>query len=345
MLQIYPEKVEDICRISKLLVEYNVNARISNQVITLDGEISEELLNKFCDIVTICKVQNYHIAGNSDSNSEEDVQEVTPKNQQYNTVIYPNVKRGEVYYCDFGDALGHEKNKIRPAIIVQSDKINSHANTTIVVPCTTNTKRAKLKSKYKFNFYNRMVSHNSHYKLKVSCADGEQIRVIDKTRIRAYIGTMSTAFMDELQKTIDFTLDLKRDEKTGHTNAQASMSSKNMNVTIKILSFVNVEDLFKVSESMATDEVKAEEILKLFKFDLEKTGVSYLLQAILISTQNAYFNLETVCEEIFKNTHIKKEEVERVIVARIKERFGFKKSPAIDFIRLVKSVLTQKEDI
>ena len=91
--------------------------------------------------------------------------------------------------------------------------------------------------------------------------------------------------------------------------------------------------------------IKDEEILKLFKFDLEKTGVSYLLQAILISTQNAYFNLETLCEEISKNTHIKKEEVERLIVARIKERFGFKKSPAIDFIRLVKSVLTQKEDI
>lgn len=50
------------------------------------------------------------------------------------------IKRGEVYYCDFGDNIGSEQNKIRPAIILQNDVGNLHSTTTIVAPITDEPK-------------------------------------------------------------------------------------------------------------------------------------------------------------------------------------------------------------
>ena len=78
---------------------------------------------------------------------------------------------------------------------------------------------------------------------------------------------------------------------------------------------------------------------------MQKNGVQYLFKAILISPKDAYFNLETLCESISKSeSAIEKDEIKRLIVARVKERFKFKKSPTTDFIRLVNSFLTKKED-
>ena len=59
MLQL-KTKPFDICRISKLLAQYNIKeASISNQLIILKGEISDELLGELCESINICNVQNF----------------------------------------------------------------------------------------------------------------------------------------------------------------------------------------------------------------------------------------------------------------------------------------------
>ena len=70
-----------------------------------------------------------------------------------------------------------------------------------------------------------------------------------------------------------------------------------------------------------------------------------LLSLILFkaSPKNAYFNLETLCESVSQKEGIDKEEIKRLIVARVKETFCFRKAPTIDFIRLVNNFLAKQE--
>lgn len=58
MLQLQLKEL-DICRVSKILAKYNIKASIANKTITLEGNISDELLSRLCNSITICTVQNF----------------------------------------------------------------------------------------------------------------------------------------------------------------------------------------------------------------------------------------------------------------------------------------------
>lgn len=115
-------------------------------------------------------------------------------------------------------------------------------------------------------------------------------------------------------------------------------------VQVQLLSFVDINELLAISQSSSADELKAQKILELFGFDFKKNGVHYLLKAIISSPKDSYFNLETLSENVALNENVDKEEIKRLIVARVKETFGFKKAPTIDFIRLVNNFLLKQED-
>ena len=141
MLQIQTKSI-DICRISKLLVKYNIKASITDSAITLDGDVSEDLLSKLCNEINIIKVKNF-ISQESQETPEEDLslekkdaeypepkedselkEDPKPEEKSEDTkkeitllpqplpeydLIYSTVKRGEIYKCDFGEPYGHEQ--------------------------------------------------------------------------------------------------------------------------------------------------------------------------------------------------------------------------------------------
>jgi len=388
-------KANDICRISKLLVKYNIKASITDSVITLDGDVSDELLTQLCGGININAVQNfisqeplYVPKETSFIKSEEHIQtEVVEKPKQlestvveetekdettqttyalshqlpeYN-LIYSEVKRGEVYMCDFGDPYGSEQGGYRPAIIVQNYSGNSNAPTTIVIPCTTAHKKILPVHLY-FTFSSRnMLDYDLS---RVSSAENiilaEQIKTVDKTRLRKYIGTLKPEFMKLIDQKVDISLNLSREVKTIEkkvyvgrpvpqktmVNPEAPKERKDVNmVQVQLLSFVDINELLKISQSYSTDDVKAQRILELFGFDFKRNGVQYLLKAIIASPKDAYFNLETLSESVSRTEDIDKEEVKRLIVARVKETFGFRKAPTIDFIRLVNNFLVKQEEV
>lgn len=390
MLQLQSKEL-DICRISKLLVKHDVRASVSNQVITLDGEISDELLSQICDGIAICTVQNFSdeistiaqkesissIVDESETKQVEDKsiveapqQEVVlvPRITQNYDLIYSTVKRGEVYLCDFGEPYGSEQGYMRYAIVVQNDDGNLHSPTTIVLACTTKQKNILLNVHHYFVFSDEnMIDYNEvRVGTEQNVVMAEQIRTVDKKRLRKFLGTMTPEFMNKIQEIIDISLGLTRTEKIVtktekviekvyvdkpvYRNVPVDHNTpkehKDLNmVQMQLLALVDMGELFKISQTGASDEVKTERILELFGFDMKKNGVQYLFKAILISPKDAYFNLETLCESISKSeSAIEKDEMKRLIVARVKERFKFKKSPTTDFIRLVNSFLTKKED-
>lgn len=373
MLQLQAESL-DICRVSKLLVKHNIKASISNQTIILDGNVSDELLNELWDEITISKVQNFDsgvfpliqsknsCSENSNPTEDSTVETILePTITKKYDLLYATVKRGEVYMCDFGKPYGCEPGKIRYAIVVQNDEGNYYSPTTIVLSCTTQQK-SMLPVHHQFFFSNEnMIDYDARrVGVKQNTVMAEQISTVDKKRLRKFIGTMTPEFMNKIQELLDVSLNLQRLEKVVtqtekvyvdkivYRDAPVNTNTpvrKDLNmVQIELLSRVDINELIKIAHSDETDKIKIEKIINLFGFDLQRKGVKYLIKAILISPKEAYFNLETLCANVAKSEqYVNKNEIMRLIVARIKEQFKFKKSPTIEFIRLVNSFLIKTE--
>lgn len=391
MLQLQAKSI-DICRISKLLVRYNIKASISNSVITLSGDVSDELLTQLCGGININAVQNfiseeplYVPTETTSAKSAERIQtevvenprevettcvEETPKvdttqpsptlshHPSAYDLIYSEVKRGEVYLCDFGEPYGSEQGFKRYAIVIQNDDGNLHSHTTIVIACTTRHKeKLPVHINCTFSSSNMIDYDLSRVSSEENVIMAEQIRTVDKTRLRKYLGTLTPDFMKIIEGKIDISLHLSRKVKTivkqekvyvdrpkAMAETEAPKERKDVNMTqVQLLSFVDIKELMRISQSTSTDEVKAKRILDLFGFDFKRNGVQYLLKAIIASPKSAYFNLETLSETVSRTEGIDKEEIKRLIVARVKETFGFRKAPTIDFIRLVNNFLVKQE--
>lgn len=121
------------------------------------------------------------------------------------------VSRGEVYICDFGTTCGSEQGGMRYALIIQNNDGNCHSPTTIVIPCTTKVKR-QLPVHHNFTFSSdNMIDYDKkRVGTKVNTLMAEQIRVVDKVRLKKYIGKMTPEFMNEVQEIIDISLGLRR---------------------------------------------------------------------------------------------------------------------------------------
>lgn len=376
MLQLQTKAV-DICRISKLLLKYNIKASITDSVITLDGDVSDELLTQLCGSINIKAVQNFisheplYVSKEtsffkSEKRPQNEVVEEAEKVEDPQTsptishqlpeydLIYSKVKRGEMYWCDFGEPYGSEQGGFRPAIVVQNDDGNLASPTTIVIPCTT-AHKPKLPVHHLLDFSSQNIidydpKRNSSRKNLILA---EHIYTVAKARLREYIGTLTPEVMDILQEKIDISLQLSREVKTivdrpvpkkAPVNPTVPKERKDVNmVQVQLLSFVDINELLKISQSYSTDGIKAQKILELFGFDFKRNGVQYLLKSIVSSPKDAHFNLETLSEIVSQKECVDKEEIKRLIVARVKERFGFRKAPTIDFIRLVNTFLVKQE--
>lgn len=101
-----------------------------------------------------------------------------------------DIKWGDVVYVDFTDnSRNSEQNGIRPAIIIQNDKGNEHAPTTIVASITSQEKKPMPT--------HVMVKPYQSGLNKVSTIMCEQIRTIDKSRIISKVGHIDTEWLIE----------------------------------------------------------------------------------------------------------------------------------------------------
>ncbi len=91
--------------------------------------------------------------------------------------------RGEIYLVDLSNQVGSEQTGIRPALIVQNDVGNAHSPTTIVCPLTSQDK-APVDTHV-------TLTPNDAGILKVSTVLCEQVRVVDKSRLKKKLGEVS----------------------------------------------------------------------------------------------------------------------------------------------------------
>lgn len=114
-----------------------------------------------------------------------------------------SVKRGDVYYADFGsveDAVGHEIAKKRPVLIIQNNLNNKRAATTICLCLST---KCKYGLPYHVHFNDlSIVNRESDI-----CA--EQIKTIDQCRLEQYLGNVGSAVMEQVDKVLLISLGIK----------------------------------------------------------------------------------------------------------------------------------------
>ena len=111
------------------------------------------------------------------------------------------IKKGDVYFASLNPIVGSEQDGERPVVVVQNNLANKHSPTIIVVPITTVLKRMDLPTHIP-------ISKNRFLK-KDSIILVEQIRVIDKKRLKAYLGHLKPEQMKLVDNAIVNIFELK----------------------------------------------------------------------------------------------------------------------------------------
>lgn len=106
------------------------------------------------------------------------------------------VKRGDIYYCDLGLPRGSEQGGIRPVVIIQNDIGNKFSPTTIVAPITSSLTKA------------RIPTHVELVLEKDSIVMSEQIRVVDKCRLKEKITVADYNLLKKIDSAIKVSLNV-----------------------------------------------------------------------------------------------------------------------------------------
>lgn len=99
-----------------------------------------------------------------------------------------DIKRGDLYYADLSPVVGSEQGGVRPVLIIQNDIGNKYSPTVIVAAITSQINKAKLPTHIE-------ISANEYGLNKDSVILLEQIRTIDKKRLREKIGCLDGNMM------------------------------------------------------------------------------------------------------------------------------------------------------
>ena len=103
------------------------------------------------------------------------------------------VKRGEIYYADLSPVVGSEQGGVRPVLVVQNDIGNKYSPTIIAAAVTSQVAKTRLPTHISLQGVNCGLPKDSVVLL-------EQIRTLDKRRLREKIGELS---FDMMQKVND----------------------------------------------------------------------------------------------------------------------------------------------
>lgn len=106
-----------------------------------------------------------------------------------------NVKRGDIFYADLSPVVGSEQGGTRPVLIVQNNTGNRHSPTVIAAAITSRMDKAKLPTHIDLTGHDVGLTKDSMVLL-------EQIRTIDKKRLREHMGCLDETLMNKVDAAI-----------------------------------------------------------------------------------------------------------------------------------------------
>lgn len=112
-----------------------------------------------------------------------------------------NIKRGDIYYADLSPVVGSEQGGVRPVLIIQNDIGNRYSPTVIAAAITSRSTKANLPT------HIRLMANESGL-AKDSVVLLEQIRTIDKRRLKERMGSLDLGEMGKVDEALSISFGL-----------------------------------------------------------------------------------------------------------------------------------------
>lgn len=113
------------------------------------------------------------------------------------------VKRGDVFYADLDPIIGSEQGGIRPVLVLQNNVGNKYSPTVVVLPISS-AKKTKMPTHIRISG-SKMLSENSVIMAK-------QIRIIDRNRLKNYVGSVDLEVMKKVDKAVKISIGVSVDD-------------------------------------------------------------------------------------------------------------------------------------
>lgn len=113
------------------------------------------------------------------------------------------IRRGDIFYADLNPVVGSEQGGIRPVLIVQNNVGNKYSPTLVVLPISA----AK-----KHYLPTHIHIRGSKALPKDSVILAEQIRTIDKDRLKNYVGSVDFELMEKVEKAMKISIGVDFDD-------------------------------------------------------------------------------------------------------------------------------------
>ena len=111
------------------------------------------------------------------------------------------IKRGQIWYADLSPVVGSEQGGYRPVLIIQNDIGNRYSPTIIGAVITSRHTKADLPTHIWLNAECGLP--------KESMVECEQVRTLDKKRLKDFMGTVSKEVMQEIDKGLKISFGLR----------------------------------------------------------------------------------------------------------------------------------------
>ena len=111
------------------------------------------------------------------------------------------IHRGDIYYADLRPVVGSEQGGVRPVLIIQNDVGNMHSPTVICAAITSKMNKAKLPTHVE-------IDCNRYEIVKDSVILLEQLRTIDKKRLKDKVGHLDHDALYQVDKALGISLEL-----------------------------------------------------------------------------------------------------------------------------------------
>ena len=126
-----------------------------------------------------------------------------------------NIRRGDIFYADLSPVVGSEQGGIRPVLIVQNDVGNRFSPTVIAAAITSQKDKARLPTHLQLNSTGSGLAKDSIVLL-------EQIRTIDKRRLKEHMGRLDEHSMARVNEALQISFGLGTDRRAEERESRAT---------------------------------------------------------------------------------------------------------------------------
>ena len=111
------------------------------------------------------------------------------------------IRRGDIYYADLSPVVGSEQGGVRPVLVIQNDVGNRHSPTVICAAITSRMNKAKLPTHVELSCHEYDIVKDSVILL-------EQLRTIDKRRLKDKVCHLDGPMLDKVNHALEISLEL-----------------------------------------------------------------------------------------------------------------------------------------